>query len=257
MTAKHETIKLTADNRVVALRRITEIQQTVGTIFNIIKDGTPLNAELGENALKVAEYYLGDLGKALGIETEGEAERIERAADLRTANLRIHELEAQLGDAQSPQVTQLGLKRLDDQLNRWWDFEGFGHISSISFEKYGCRVNFSCHLYGDFALVDSKTPVSDKERTRLWHEDLRQRGFVLTEEGREVALVDCDASRKALCDLLRTRIPSSSVFKFENVHKQKSEDFLMRGVEVYIHKIEDILTLPLPDTGQSAESLKE
>ncbi|KWU26416.1 hypothetical protein [Burkholderia cenocepacia] len=250
MSSEDATITLAPDNLAVALRKIREIQQSLGTIANIIKDGSPLNADLGANVLKVTEFYLGDLGKALGIETDDEAARKLRNANLRAANLKIHELEAQLGDSASPELTQLNLRALAKRLEAWWELEGFGHVSNIAFEPHGCKVTFSCHLFGGFPLVDSKTPVSDKEREHLWHASLQERGFVLTEEGREVSLLDCDASRQALCDLLRSRLPSARVFRMENMHKQNAGDFILRSVEVYIQKISDLLQLPVPQAPQ-------
>ncbi|KVP17083.1 hypothetical protein [Burkholderia ubonensis] len=243
-----ETIELTEDQNVVALRHILELQQAVGTIASVLK-GTSvfkegLNKELAENVLKVSEYKLSDLCKLLGIETHGTREREERHADLRRANGRIRELEEQLGNSQGADVTQSALKNLDAQLNSWWDLEGFGHISDIAFQRYGCKVNFSCALYGDFRLINSDTPVSDKERKALWLASLRERGFVLVQEDRDWEIQDCDASRAALCNLIVERIPSATVSRIENFHRRKANSFTLRSVEVYIHNLADIAQLP-------------
>lgn len=239
-------LKLTQDKNAVAIRLIRDCQQAVGTIAATIKDGSAIDEELATNCLKVAEFNLADLCKALGIETFTAKERDERFAALRTANMRIRALEAQLGNAQAPEMTQAALKNMADQLNGWWDLEGFGHISDIAFGQYCCKVDFSCNLFGNFRMVDSDTPVTDKTRKEQWHDSLRERGFVLTEEDREVSVVDCDQSRKVLADLIKARMPSATIFKFDNVHKNRSTEFLLRGVEVVIHKIDEILTLPVP-----------
>ncbi|WP_126223322.1 hypothetical protein [Burkholderia ambifaria] len=245
--SSNQTLKLSRDKNAVALRQIRQIREAVGTIFGIIQDGTAINAELATNCVKVAEFELAYLCKTLGIETDSAQERDQRYVQLRQANERIRELEAQLGNVQAPEVTQMSLKQMAEQLRRWWRHEGFGHISDIAFGEYVCKVNFSCNMFGDFRLVDSDTPVTDKERKGCWYDSLRERGFVLIEDDREWALADCDASRHALCELFKSRLPSSKVFKFDNVQRHRVDGFVIRSAEVYIHQISDILTLPVPE----------
>jgi hypothetical protein len=239
-------ITLTPDSRAVALQKLQQIQQALGTLVAVIGHGKrPLDAALPTNILKVAEFELADLGKTLGIETDSAKEREERYSMLRAANMRVRELEAQLGNAQGADVTQSCLKTLDARLNSWWDLEGFGHISNIAFQRYGCTVNFSCSLFGDFRGTDSTTPVSDKERRAQWHASLAERGFTLVQEDeREWALHDCEATRNALLDLIALRLPSARVLKLENVNRSKAAGFILLGVEVYIGNLEDILALP-------------
>lgn len=239
-------ITLTTDSRAVALQKVQQIQQALGTLVAVIEQGKrPLDASLATNILKVAEFELADLGKTLGIETDSAREREERFTMLRAANTRVRELEAQLGNSQGADVTQSCLKTLDARLNSWWDLEGFGHISNIAFQRYGCTVNFSCSLFGNFRGSDSTTPVSDKERRALWHASLAERGFsVVQEDRREWALEDCDATRKVLLDLIAQRLPSARVLKLENANRSNAAGFILQGVEVYIEQLADILTLP-------------
>jgi hypothetical protein len=241
-----DSITLTPDTHAVALRKVGQIQEALGTLAAVIGQGKQvLDAALPTNILKVAEFELADLGKTLGIETDSAKERDERYSMLRAANMRVRELEAQLGNAQGADVTQASLKNLDARLNSWWDLEGFGHISNIAFQRYGCTVNFSCSLFGDFRGSDSTTPVSDKERRALWHASLAERGFTLVQEDeREWALQDCEATRKALVDLIALRLPSARVLKLENVNRSNASGFILLGVEVYIGQLADVLALP-------------
>ncbi|KWA84179.1 hypothetical protein WL29_22725 [Burkholderia ubonensis] len=248
METETNPIHLNADQKEVALRKIRELQQHVGTLSSVLNsphfDESGLNSQLATNVLKVSEYSLADLCKLLGIVTDTTAEREQRNADLRKANMRIRELETQLGNTQGPDVTQSCIKVMYDQLNSWWDLEGFGHISSISFQRYCCVVDFSCMLTGDFRIIDSDTPVSDKERKAQWLKSLGERGFVLVEEDRDWEILDCDASRKTLIDLITTRIPSAKITKIENFSRHNAEGFTLRGIQVYIHDIADITRLP-------------
>ena len=239
-------IALTRDSREAARQRLQEVQRALGTLVALLGLGREtVNAALPSNVLKVAEFGLADVGKILGIETESAQEREERYAMLRAANMRVRELEAQLGNTQGPDVIQACLKTLDARLNSWWDVEGFGFISDIAFQRYGCTVNFSCSLFGDFRGSDSPTPVSDKERRAQWHANLAERGFVVVQEDeREWALEDCDATRKTLIDLIGLRLPSARVLKLENANRSKAPGFILQGVKVYIGQLSDILALP-------------
>jgi hypothetical protein len=247
---KKPDIVLDEDATAVVKRLIREVQGDMATLASFV-NGQPLEHETARLVLKVTENRLLDLGKRLGVETESAAEHERRHVALRTANQKIHALEAQLGNAQSPELTQLALRAMESKLNDWWRQEGFGLVSEVKFGAYNCRVKFSCNLFGDFTLVESETPISDKERKRLWHESLRQRGFVLTEEHGEVGVLDCDASREALCAFISTRLPSAQVLSFEN-HVRRQSGYVLRGTEVIIRNLEDIVGLPI-DTPEKTE----
>ena len=242
-------IELDEDQAAVAIRTLKDIRFAMATIGESLAREGKVNADLAKNALRVSEHYLADLGKVLGIPTQTEEELTERSAKLRAANLRVRELEKQLGNAQSPELTQMSLRQLADQLNAWWDLEGFGHISEIKFGAYGCEVDFSCHLFGNFRLIKSETPISDKERKKLWHESLQARGFRLTEEDRDACIEDCDQNRKVLEQLFEDRLPSSKVISFENYNKNEG-GFVLRGVKVLIRRIDEFLTLPVPEQAE-------
>lgn len=240
-----ETIKLSPDAMAFALRKIKQIQDTVGTIGGLLRSERALSTELAENCLKVAEFELSHLSSTLGVETDGYREREQRYAGIREANARAHKFEALLGDAQSPQATQAALNNLEDRLGAWWRKEGFGLVSDVAFGAHACKINFSCSLFGDFRLVDSQTPVSDKERKQLWYESLREQGFVLVEEERNRCQIqDCDASRQALTRLLKARLPSFRIEALTNYRVAKTPDFALRSVEGYLHDIADINSLP-------------
>jgi len=136
---------------------------------------------------------------------------------------------------------------LYDQLSSWWKLEGFGLVSEFGFGEYNLKVTFSCSLFGNFALLNSETPVSDKERKRLWRESLRDRGFVIKEEDREKHVVDCQQTRDALRALFALRLPHATIWKFESHETRTGSE--MDSVTVVIRKIEEILTLPVLPEG--------
>lgn len=239
-------IKLDADQDAVARRHIKDIRFALATIEQGLEGKMRLSAELAENCLKVSEFNLRDLCKVLGIETNGSVEMAERNAKLRAANLRIHALEAQLGNAQSPELVQLGVKALTDRLDKWWDVDGFGHISEMKVGSYGMEVKFSCMLFGNFLITGSQKPVSDRERKKQWHADLAERGFVLAvEEGeRDPSIADCDQNRQLLIQLFGQHMPSAEVVGFQSTGRHGK--LLLRDVDVFIRNYADVLALPVP-----------
>ncbi|RIJ84993.1 hypothetical protein RSP822_18165 [Ralstonia solanacearum] len=238
-------ITFTPDSSAVVVRKVQDAFNALGVLHGAAKKPNQgLDIELATNALKVAEFNIADLCKVLGVETDSAAEREERYAALRQANLRIRDLENQLGLSQAPEAVQASLKAMDEHLNKWWDLEGFGYIKDIDFGRYGCRVNFSCNLFGAFGSWDSDTPVTDRDRKAAWIENLKERGFVLFKDDRDWHLLDCDASRDALRQLIAGRIPSANVRSFENFHRRNDSGYCLRSAEAFISNISEILQLP-------------
>lgn len=239
-----QNIKLNADKTAVLTQQIKEVSQALSSLLYFLgtEDGLPHGA--ARDIMGVAEHRCQEIGQLLNVPTEAD-ERIEkRSRDIRRANLRVRELETMLGKAQSPEATQMGIKVLHDQLSEWWRLEGFGLTSEFAFGEYNLKVTFSCHLFGDFALLNSETPVSDKERKRLWRESLRERGFVIKQEGREKRVEDCQQTRDAIKALFAQRLPSATIWKFDGHETRTGSE--LDSVTVVIRKIEEILTLPVP-----------
>jgi len=246
-------ILLGADTKAVTLRKIKETQQALATIADFLNRGAPFEIELASNVLRVSEFNIAEIGQLLGVETQTAVDIEKRFAEIRAANSRIRHLEAQLGDAQPPEATQMSLHRLKDRLEAWWRHEGLGAVFDLDFGPYGCKAVFSCHLYGDFDLVDSPTPVSDKERKAHWHQSLRERGLVLVQRDPGLEVADCDASRKALCDLVAAHMPSAQVSAFKNINR-RGQGFTIQGIEVFVRRLDDILKLPVPNKTSTVTS---
>lgn len=245
MTSTTE-ITLNADKSAVALKAIKDVGFALATIAEFLSAGRPLNSELAFNTLAVSEFYLADLTKLLGVETNGARQVEDRNALLRVAHERVRELEKIQGGTVTPQLAQLQLKNLSQQLNEWWKVDGFGHVSETNFGQYGCEVVLSCHLFGHYALVSSDTPVSDKQSKLDWHQRLRDRGFVLMDNAGEICIQDCNASRTALISLLALRLPSGKITETRNHSSRDGVNMCLRDIKVYIRDISDIATLPVP-----------
>jgi hypothetical protein len=211
----------------------------------MMDNDSSLTQSMANDVLSITESHIKKLGEILGVATQAAEDSERRHAKIAAANMKISELESMLGKDQDPAQIQMALNTLADQLDGWWDLDGFGHISDISFGRYSCKVDFSCSLYGTFPLVDSPTPLTDKEKKALWEQSLTQRGFVLFERGGETRLMDCEKTRQGMRDLFATRLPSAKISAFVS-HETKNVSAL-RSIEVYIHKIEEIKALPVSE----------
>lgn len=239
-------LALTADQQAVAKKKIRDIHGAISTIFSLLEESKPVDAELATNCVKVAEFNLSDLCKALGVETFSAAEREKRYADLRAANIKVRNLEAQLGATLSPQATQHAIKNTADRLSKWWECEGFGYVHELKFGAYGvCHGEFSCSLRGSSLLFESDTPISDRKTKAEWLTSLRERGFKLAQDGRDWLLVDCDSNRQALLDLVSKRLPSAKIFRFNNFSRDNEKGFALRNAEIYVYELAEIMALPV------------
>lgn len=239
------TINLTADAEAVGLKTISSLQLALATIAERLKAGT-LDSALATTCLQLAEFNLSEIGQILCIQTDSAADRAKRFVEVRAANEKVRELSELLGGKQSPEVTKLSIQALDARLNDWWDFEGFGHISEISFGRYGCKVVFSAALNGPRPLVGSSTPVSDVAAELAWQTELVTRGFMLTDVpgARDLALLDCDHNRDLMAQLIVGKMPSASLQKIENVYRGRIGQRVMHSLQVYVANLSEIDALP-------------
>lgn len=238
-----EPVNFTPDRQADVRNAVKKIQQNLAMIpWHFDNEG--VSRFIASSVMNTTEYEISQLGKLLGVETEA-AEKIEkRHGDLRRANMRIRELEELLGKGQPPQGIQPALKAICEQLNGWWDLEGFGHISDIAFGEYNLKATFSCQFLGVKPHIETPEPVSRKERFKLWLEGLQERGFVLLEEDGDKGVKDCQESRVALAKLFAGRLSSAKISQF--VSRESRYGSHLRSVEVYIRDIAEIFELPTP-----------
>ncbi len=242
---ENRTIELTADQAAVLTREINDGVFAMGWLLELMKRKDRLTESDARTCLDAVQRHLREMGKTLGLETEAARVIEERYAKLRAANLRIRELETQMGQSITPGMAQAALRDLSEKLYDWWRLEGFGHISKVTFETYGVRAQLCCMLFGPSRGIRSATPVSDKETQAKWLESLGQRGLQLVTPPRErtPSVLDNDHNRALLTALIRERMPSAVVDSF--VNRVEGEDIrVLVDVEVLIRRFEDIQGLP-------------
>lgn len=232
--------------QVATVKRLTkDAQQVLATLpwFLDQANAEGLTREHARNVMNVVETQLRDLGQLLGVDTEA-AQRIEeRHADIRRANLEVRRLEQLLAQQMPTEAIQPALYQLGKQLYRWWQLEGFGHVSEISFGEHSLNAKFSCQFIGCKPTVEGGEALSPAERKAQWLANLERRGFVLMDDdGKGVS--DCSQSREALRNLFALRLPGAKIHQFvsrEGRHGSKLVD-----VHVYLYNLEHITALPVP-----------
>lgn len=241
-------LPLTAE-QVATVKRLTkEAQQGLATLPWFLDQAAEgkaegLTREHARNVMNVVETQLRGLGQLLGVDTEA-AQRIEeRHADIRRANLEVRRLKALLAKQAPPEAIQPALYQLSKQLYRWWQLEGFGHVSEVSFGEHSMNAKFSCQFIGCKPQVEGGEHLSRSERKALWLADLQRRGFVLLDDdGKGVR--DCEQSREALRNLFALRLPGAKIHQF--VSREGRDGSKLVDVHLYLYNLEHIVALPVP-----------
>lgn len=243
-----QTKELNADEKAVLMRELAEIITGAGFLRDQVKTGQ-VDKELAYNILSVHESRTAEICKALDVELDSKNSREQRYAALREANTRIRALEQQIGASGTVAQTEKHLEFIARRLDRWWDELGFGHISEMSFTKYGnLQAKFSCHLFGTRALTGSKTPVSDEQNHKSWLESLQERGFELvTLPGdHEPSLLDTQSNREALQELFLTSFQGAQLTQTSN-HYDNSGVPVLRDVTVFFRNLQSVADVELLD----------
>lgn len=243
----HGDVALDADSRAVLLREIREQVSGFGFLVSLLSDGKAISRQMAHSVLYMAESRTAQMCKLTGTELDSAKEREERYVRIRSLNEKIRELKEELGKSGSVSQTAAHLKMSYDTLYEWWRRDGFGHISEFAVNQYGCMdVKFSCMLFGDFRVIDSSTPVSDKERKRLWFESLRARGFNVREDpsDRDLVLVDCDQNRHALGRLFSENFPSAEILETTSHRSSRGEFMVLKDVRVLFREMQEVIDIP-------------
>ncbi len=245
--------ELDADQRAVAANTLRELQMGVNVLAQTFRDQGLLPAQLTKSVLSVAEHRIADLGRLAGVSTNSEADIAARSASLREANLRIQELESQVGAQTGAATLAEALSHYAQRVEDWWEREGLGYVRSFSFGRHGqLELELSCTPTGGFLLSShSETPITDAQEKALWLRTLAERGFVLLEGTTldDCAVKDCDASRECLLALLTRALPSASVTEFRQLRHRKG-GFALRSVKLYVRKLTDLDSLQAPAAEQ-------
>jgi len=230
-------VELTPDERAVAMRHTHELVGAAAHLHEKVKAGT-LTEEMRGILLGLCEHELANAALVLGYSSDLAAEVDRRHAELRAANQRVHELEQQLGASRTTDGLSELIQRLRGNVETWWTAEGLGHVPEFAIGGWGvCRVEFSCHLFGPH---DGDNPVTAEQNHLAW---LASLPYTLYNRGHsELDVLDTDANRSRLVELLTGRFPSLRVAEWKNhVLTGKGEHaWGLRSAVCYIYDLAEL-----------------
>jgi hypothetical protein len=237
---------LNDDQSAVVRREVNGMLSALHHLAQMLEPGKPVDRNMVYNVLFVSESRLTQVGTITGVETDSASEQARRHADLRRANMRVRELENQLGSAESTEQTKQAVAFLGKKVQAWWRRSGLGLVRDVTFDSWGnMRVTLSCTLFGPTVLTDSDTPVSDKAQREAWLASLTEAGFVLAPgHGRVGDVVACDASREALERVVKSAIPSA-VFHRASTRHGRSGAMVYAEVTFFVENLDDVKALPV------------
>lgn len=210
-------VVLNDDEKEVVMKSVKDAHFALQQLFSWLgKDS--LTDEMSETLVSVVDYKVADIGKILGVDTNSKEKVEEKHAEIRTANLKIQELEKKLGANAPIEGLKEQLKELSDLFNKWWKKDGFSYVKNIQFTEYGrfeAELGVSFH---SFSSSFSKTPASDRLTRAEWIQSLKDKGYQLyeKEKGSDIELLDCPENRKLIEDEIEERFPSGEVYNWDS-----------------------------------------
>lgn len=233
-------LQLSPDAQVVAMRNVGTLVEAAHHLHEQIKTGQ-LTEEMRGTLLGLCEFSLVDVCKVLGYKADLAAELEQRHGEIRAANIRIRELEQQLGSSRSTDGLKELVQRLRENVCRWWKQDGFGQVHDFSLGGYGaCKVELSCMLFGpDDRHGD--TPVTARQRYAEW---LAALPYDLYQDPREHEpdLLDTPRNRTLLVELITSRFPSARITAWRNrpANRQGNDSWELFQIDVYVHDHSDL-----------------
>jgi hypothetical protein len=236
-------ITLSNDQREVVSRHVRDGIQTLVLLAELLKKDMELDSDLAKTAVSNVEHKLANISRTLGLKSESEQEVENRYAEMRRLNLRIRELEGKIGTEAGPDAVSQGIKSLVSGFRKWWKVEGLGHVAGLHLTESGFLcAKLSCHLFGRAGSTMSSTPVSDRERHKLWIAELEAQGYelIFEERGREPQILDSDRSRETVANLVRTRFPSAAVVGTTNHRVYGQQQLALKDVDIIIYRLDEL-----------------
>jgi len=239
---------LNPDQRAVVQREAREAMFALKTLVDFSAQDEPLRLDLAFNILYTTEARVAELGKLLGIELDSAKARAARYAELRAANYKVANLERQLGQAATPATILPAVASLCEKVRAWWRRDGFGHVSEVQVMQYGMSLKLSCHLMFR-TMLDSESPLTDKQSKADWYQSLEARGFELVYANNDEPMVAATTENQQLLEeLVRKAFPSARMATFtahfRGTGSNDHAESVLREFEVFLPELAEVAALP-------------
>lgn len=189
------------------------------------------------------ENYTVDLNKTLGYEGILEKEKQERFKEIRELNTENHALRKQLGEKASMEDVREALKNISDLIKRWWNIEGLGHLSEISFEGWAVKVKLSSMITDAYYAKGGEEGYEGKEDKirrfiKLGYD------FNLKERASEADLLNTENNIKLLTQFIKSRFPSAELDRLDIAYYHKNPTGEIRNIYIRIRNYDDFTIKP-------------
>lgn len=214
-----------------------DLRFAMATLHDYLKEGK-LEEGLKHTICSLIENHVHTVTKTLGYSGVLESEKEERHAEIRQLNTDNRELRKQLGEKNTPEDVRESLKNLADNFKRWWNIEGFGHISDESFGGYGFKAKLSGMITDAYYAKDSEYIDEEQKVAKL-----KAYGFYVFGEGihsRDYKVSATDANLKLIEQLLKSKYPSVQIFETKIYNRRNTEAPEIRDIEIFISNFDEL-----------------
>ena len=217
-------VELNDDDKKVVTKALKDLIQSAGFLLNMVSKDT-LTEEMRETMTSLIATYSRDGLRPLGFQDQATKDHDDLVRKLRNANMDNEELRQQLGQKVSLEDLREKMKTIARAFDKWGDNHGFGYISDIYFDSYGClhgNMNLSTHISGNRA------------------EDLRKMGFELTGDRDGEAMFATDENFKLLQKMIRENFGPDASMRYGKIdmHTFSNERPHRREVEVRLRDLD-------------------
>lgn len=231
-TQNKELVKTTSEQEKKADKLYRVIACSLSFMLESLRKGT-LSEEMKQCHLSLAEHYVKDFCDLFGYEGILKKQFEERHGEIRALNLQNRELREQLGRKVSNEDLRERCKNISEVVRKWWNIEGFGHMSESWFDSYGhYHTKLSGYLCESHYGNDGEKRGSKKVK-------LAEMGFDLDKEDGGSRVIDNDKNRKLLIDFLRSRFQSVETRECQSI-SYRNHPPTMQDIEIVIVDMDDI-----------------
>lgn len=233
LTDKSPAFK-TADQRANAIVELGETLSALSFFKQTVESMAP-PASVADvyTHLSLLEHHLTELSRLTGYDGMCTKENEARYAEIRAANQKIRELEAQLGSTMTGDAVASGVRHYLNVLGTWWSAAGFRY-AKMEPTQWGISAEFSSEVilherestpYADSALLIKANGKVDPITTD---------DFDVREDKYHGDLLDTDRNKKALDALFRKYFPEAYITGFRSHHD--SSQFCLRFTVYFNYK---------------------
>ena len=168
-------VELTDDKKALVLKNTKDILCLMSYTKDLIEKGNLSKDSIKIN-MSLLESYTVEAHRLFNYESETVAKHDERHKEIRECNNKIYNLEKELANKAFEKTNFKDLRdyteKVEDLLKAFWTLKGFGHVREVSFAR-AFMIEFSM-MFSRYRSSFSDTPVTDKEKRKLWKDEIAE-----------------------------------------------------------------------------------